>query len=229
VAGQTLLQYLTTTRFILHDPNAKTFSDAQLVNCINLARDEVISVTSSPQAVVAFPTVAGQFTYSFNTILASVLNQGLPARAVQSVLGVNFYQGPLTGVALQPLAWSVFNMRFRLTPTPSLPDSYAVPDIGGGNSNLYIGPPPSSGGPWTLEVRCCWLGNNMANYTDTEAVVPSPIAEAAVPILAAKWAWSFNNDEEMADKFETKGDRIIERFAANMPPFAAEPFASIYD
>jgi hypothetical protein len=119
-------------------------------------------------------------------------------------------------------------MRFRLTPTPSLPDSYAVPDIGGMNSSVYIGPPPSSG-TWTIEVRCCWLGNNLANYGDTESVVPSPIAEAAVPVLASKWAWSFNNDEEMADKFEVKGDRIIERFAANMPPFAAEPFASIYD
>jgi hypothetical protein len=228
VANTTLSAYLSTLRFILHDVNSVTFSDLQLINCINLARDQIISDTSTPQAIVSIPLVNAQFAYPFTTILIAVTSVGLPARAIQSILGVNFYQSPTLGVPLEPLPWSIFNERYRLTPTPALPDSYAIPDTGGMNSNLYIGPPPTSS-LWTAEVRCCWLGNPLANYTDVENVIPSPMAESLVPFLAAKWAWSFNNDEDMADKFEAKYERLLVKMAANMPPFSHIPFSSIYD
>jgi len=228
VANTTLSAYLTTLRFILHDVNAVTFSDPQLINCVNLARDQIISDISTPQAIVSFNLVNAQFAYPFTTILTSVTNLGLPARAVQSILGVNFFQSPTLGVPLEPLPWSIFNQRYRLVPVPALPDSYSVPDSGGMNSSLYIGPPPS-GNTWTAEVRCCWLGNPLANYTDVENVVPSPMAESLVPFLAAKWAWSFNNDEDTADKFEAKYERLVLKMSANMPPFASIPFSSIYD
>ncbi len=228
MANTTLFSYLSTLRFILHDVNAITFTDAQLINCINLARDQIISDTSTPQAIVSFPTINGQFAYPFTTILNAVTTAGFSARAVQSILGVNFFQSPTLGVPLEPLAWSIFNMRYRLTPTPALPDSYAVPDAGGMNSSLYIGPPPTNN-TWTIEVRCCWLGNPLANYTDVENVIPSPMAESLVPFLAAKWSWSFNNDEATADKFEEKYERLLMKMSANMPPFSHIPFSSIYD
>lgn len=228
MANTTLSAYITTARFILHDVNAVTFSDAQIINCINLARDEIISDLSTPQAIVSINLVSGQFAYSWSLILTAVTNAGFPARSVQSILGVNFFQSPTLGVPLEPLPWSVFNMRYRLTPTPALPDAYSVPDTGGMNSSLYIGPPPSAG-TWTAEVRCCWLGNALANYTDAENVVPSPIAESLVPILAAKWAWSFNNDEDMANKFQAKYEMLLAKMAGNMPPFSHIPFSSIYD
>ena len=96
------------------------------------------------------------------------------------------------------------------------------------NSSLYIGPPPS-GNAWTAEVRCCWMGNPMANYNDVENVIPSPIAESCVPYLAAKWSWSFNQDEEMADKMTERYELLLAKLAANMPPFSHIPFSSIYD
>jgi len=101
VANTTLSAYLTTLRFILHDVNAVTFSDPQLINCVNLARDQIISDISTPQAIVSFNLVNAQFAYPFTTILTSVTNLGLPARAVQSILGVNFFQSPTLGVPLE--------------------------------------------------------------------------------------------------------------------------------
>jgi len=228
VANTNLQAYITTLRFILHDVNAVTFTDAQLINCVNLARDQIISDTSTPQAIVSIPLVNAQFPYPFTSILTAVTNAGLTARAVQSILGVTFFQAPTLGVPLEPLPWSIFNTRYRLTPTPSLPDSYSIPDIGGMNSSVYIGPPPS-GNTWTAEIRCCWLGNPLSNYTDPENVVPSPMAESLVPFLAAKWAWSFNNDEDTADRFENKYERLLLKMSANMPPFSHIPFSSIYD
>ena len=228
MANTTLQAYITTLRFILHDVNAVTFSDAQLINVINLSRDQIISDTSTPQAIVSINLVASQFAYAFTAILTAVTTAGFPARAVQSILGVNFFQSPTLGVPLEPVPWSIFNQRFRLVPTPSLPDSYSIPDAGGMNSSLYFVRPPSSS-CWTADVRCCWLGYALANYTDTENVIPSPMAESLVPMLAAKWAWSFNNDEEMADKYEAKYERLILKIAGNMPPFSQIPFASIYD
>lgn len=228
MANTTLSAYLSTLRFILHDVNSVIFTDAQLITCINLARDQIISDTSTPQAIVSFPTVNAQFAYPFTSILSAVQALLLPARAVQSVLGVNFFQSPTLGVPLEPLPWSIFNERYRLTPTPALPDSFSVPDTGGMNSSVYIGPPPTSS-TWSLEFRCCWLGNPLANYSDIENVIPSPMAESLVPFLAAKWAWSFNQDEDMADKFEAKYERLLVKMAANMPPFSHIPFSSIYD
>jgi hypothetical protein len=220
-----LQSYLTTTRFLLHDPNAVTFSDAQLTNCINLGRDAVISDTASPQAIVTIPLVSGQEAYSFNTILQGLQSLvGLQARAVQAILGVNFIQATTLKQPLAPLPWSTLNERYRLNPINSLPEAFAVLSLA---DTLYIEPAPS-GSIWSAEIRCAYLGNNLVQYTDVEMVVPSPLAEALVPLQAAKWAQSFNDDEDSADKFEQKYERQLVKMAAAMPPYASAPYSSNY-
>ena len=223
--AQNLQQYLTTLRFLLHDPNAVTFSDLQLINCINLARDGVISDTASPQALATIVLFTGQEAYTFNTILAAVQRVvGVQARAVQAILGVNFIQATTLKQPLEPLPWSTLNERYRLNPINSLPEAYAVLSLA---DTLYIEPPPS-GTNFTAEIRCAYLGNNLVQYTDVEMVVPSPLAEALVPLSAAKWAESFNDDEDAANKFEEKYERQLMKMAAAMPPYASSPYSSNY-
>lgn len=227
--ANTLQSYLVDTRFVLHDPNAKTFLDAQLTSAINKARDRVVTDTLSTQSVVTLPLISGQEQYSFDRILSALQQIAPMARAVQSVLSVNFVQTPTLKQPLEPIPWSALNQRYRLYPINSLPESYAIlPDLGGPLAILYIGPAPS-GSIWSMEVRVSWLASPLVNYTDIEQAIPSPLAETLVPFMAASWAWSFNNDEETADQLEAKYLRYLTQYAAAMPPWSSPPFSSVYD
>lgn len=224
----TLLDYLTDTRFVLHDPNAITFLDAQLIRCINKARDSVISQILAPQVVTSFPLVQGQEAYSFTTVILPAVQNVIgssAARAVQAVVAANFVQTPNLKIPLEPIAWSDANERYRLNPINSLPEAFTTLSAG---DWLYVEPPPSGSG-WTLEVRCVWLPNAMSQPGDVESAVPSPFAEAVIPMEAARWAWSFNDDEDSADRFEQKAMREIAKISSAMPlPWASVPYSSIY-
>jgi hypothetical protein len=222
----TLLDYITDTRFLLHDANAITFTDAQLVRCINKSRDWLISQILAPQAVVTFALNQGQERYDFTAvILPAVQSQEPSARAIQSVIGVNFIQTPSLKIPLEPVAWTDLNERYRLNPINSLPEAYSTLSTA---DWLYLGPPPSGSG-WQLEVRCVWLPAPLLQYTDQENAIPSPYAEAVIPISTARWAWSFNDDEDAANKFEEKALREILTISGAMPtPFASVPYSSVY-
>jgi hypothetical protein len=223
----TLLSYLTTTRFILHDPNQITFSDQQLTNCINLARDRVTCDTVAPQALVLVPLVNGQEAYAFGSaILPAVQAQFMQARAVQSILGCSFVQTPTLKEPMEPLAWSDLHERYRTVPQNGLPEAFALLSDNAAGP-LYVGPTPS-GTTWNLEVRCSWLAQYLVQYSDVETSIASPYAEALVPLFAARWAWSFNDDEETADKLEEKYLRELMSISAAMPPFRSIPYSSIY-
>lgn len=225
----TLLDYLTDTRFLLHDANAITFLDAQLIRCINKARDSVISQILAPQVVATFPLVQGQEAYSFATVILPAVQSAVPTpslvRAVQCVVGANFVQTPNLKIPLEPIPWTDANERYRLNPINSLPEAFTTLSAG---DWLYVEPPPSGSG-WQLEVRCVWLPTLMSQYTDIESAIPSPFSDAVVPMEAARWAWSFNDDEDTADRFEEKAMREIAKISSAMPlPFASVPYSSIY-
>lgn len=224
----TLLDYLTDTRFVLHDANSITFTDAQLIRCINKARDSVISQILAPQVIASFPLVQGQEAYSFSgVLLPAIQNAVSPAipRAIQSVIGCNFIQTPNLKIPLEPITWTDANERYRLNPINSLPEAFTTLSVG---DWLYVEPPPSGSG-WQLEVRCVWLPNQMSQPGDQESAIPSPYAEAVVAMEAARWAWSFNDDEDSADRFEEKAMREIAKISSAMPlPWASVPYSSIY-
>jgi hypothetical protein len=223
----TLQNYLTTTRFILHDSNAITFTDLALINCINLARDRVITDTNSPESYVFIPLVTGQESYSFATIQSALVNLGLAARQVLAILGVNFIQTavpPYIKIPLRPLPFNVLNERYRINPVNSLCEAYSVQGMA---QNLFLEPPPSNS-TYQAEIRCTWLANNMANYTDMETAIPSPLAEALVPLMAASWAWENNDDMDAASKAENKYQNHLNQYGAAMPPFSYDPYSSIY-
>jgi hypothetical protein len=226
----TLLDYLLDTRFVLHDPNAITFTDVQLIRCINKARDSVISQILAPQVVASFPLVSGQEAYAFATVVLPAVQNAIgalpgSARAVQSVVGANFVQTPNLKIPLEPITFTDANERYRLNPINSLPEAFTTLSAG---DWLYVEPPPSGSG-WSLEVRCVWLPNQMSQYADIENAVPSPFAEAVIPMEAARWAWSFNDDEDSADRFEQKAMREIAKISSAMPlPWASVPYSSIY-
>lgn len=224
----TLFDFLSTARFILHDTNSVQFSDPQLINCINRARDQIVGDTSTPQAVVKVPVVVGQEAYPYATTIQPAVQLVEPTcRAIQAILGVNFVQAPNLLQPLTPYPWSTLNDIYRQNPVNSLPEAFGPTDIGGSLGTLYIEPAPSNG-TWSIEVRCVWLPVPLAQYTDVEQAIPSPIAESCIPYLAAKWASLNDNDFDAADHFEEAYMRILAQMAAAMPPFATVPYSSIY-
>lgn len=225
--ASTLQSYLTTTRFVLHDTNSITFTDAQLINCINLARDQVITDSLCAEAIPLIPLVTGQESYTFASILPAVQNLGVAARTIQSILFVNFVQTktpPYIKIPLRPLPFQVLNERYRINPVQSLCEAYSVIGIA---QSLYVGPAPS-GSNFQLEIRLTWLPNPMATYPDQETAIPSPLSEALVPLMAAAWAWENNDDMESAQKIKERYKEHLADFAAAMPPYVYEPYSSIY-
>lgn len=224
----TLFDLLSTTRFLLHDTNTVIFQDNQLINAINLARDQIVGDTSTPQAIVQVPLVAGQEAYPYATTIQPAVQAINPtARAIQAVLGVNFVQAPNLKQPLTPYPWSTLNEIYRQNPVNSLPEAFGPTDIGGSLGTLYIEPAPSTG-TWFIEVRCVWLPSPLATYQDVEQAIPSPIAESCIPVLACKWASLYDDDKESADHFEESYLRLLMNMAAAMPPFATVPYSSIY-
>jgi len=61
-----------------------------------------------------------------------------------------------------------------------------------------------------------------------ETSVPSPLAEALVPLMAASWAWENNDDMDSAKKMEDKYLMHLTQYGAAMPPFTYDPYSSIY-
>jgi len=225
----TLQSYLQTTRFILHDVNSVTFTDSQLTNCINLARDRIVTDTYSPQALPFIPLISGQDAYPFSYILPYV--QALPAsslaRAIQAILFVNFVQTPTPPyikIPLRPLPFNVLNERYRINPVNSLCEAFGVLDLG---SIVYLEPPPA-GNTFQAEIRCTWLPVYMVNYTDQETAIPAGVSDALVPLMAASWAWENNDDMESSKKMEDKYTAHLNQFGASMPPYLYDPYSSIY-
>jgi hypothetical protein len=100
----TLYTYITTVRRLLHDANANFWTDQELTDDINDARNRLVRDTGVLRQIQPLNTVTNQEVYSFSS-----LPQGAQT---MDILNINLYWGNMR-VPLAYLAWTDFNAKLR--------------------------------------------------------------------------------------------------------------------
>ena len=135
----TLQGYITQVRRLLHDLNGQYWSDTELTDYINDARNRVCKDTRClRQQIVNFVTLT-QGTEQYQ--LASLpLPTALTGYTIIDVMGINILWGS-TRIKLAYLPWTRFDVQFRYwTNMQSRPVCYSRL----GALSVYIGPQPDT-------------------------------------------------------------------------------------
>jgi len=126
----TLSGYITEVRRLLHDANGNFYSDSELTDYINAARERVVRDTGCLRQIQNFTVTTGQESYSYAS-----LPQG---QQTLDVLNINVYWGN-SRTPLRYLPWTDFNAQLRYWQNYNgLPIAYSIY----GQNTIYFGPVP---------------------------------------------------------------------------------------
>jgi hypothetical protein len=161
----TLSQYITQCRRLLHDANANFWSDQELTDYINDARNKLVRDTGCLRKIQTSATVTNQETYAFSS-----LPQG---DQTMDVINLNLYWGN-TRIPLRYLSWTDFNAQLRYWQNYSgRPIAYSMY----GPQTFYLGPVPDQ--VYTMELDTVIEPTPLVNATDTDTIPDiwtSPVA-----------------------------------------------------
>ncbi len=165
----TLSEYITETRRLLHDANANFWTDSELTDYINEARNHLVQDTGCNRVLQSYT-----IPISTETINFSVLPQG---NNTIDCLNVNLYWGN-SRIPLRYLAWTNFNAQLRYwqnyTGRPVAFSMY-------GPKTIYIGPVTDQA--YVAEFDTVVLPTALVTAGETDPL-PSPFTES-VPFYAA--------------------------------------------
>lgn len=157
--------YIAQVRDLLHDPNGQMWSNTQLTNYINIARNRVAQDTKCLRQIIpGIPLVAGTEAYSIPA-LSSTYN--LP---IIDVMGIDLYYGTVRR-ALFYFAWTEFSARYRGWSTLTRqPEAFTRM----GALQVFLGPNPDQAylTDWICAVNPAPLVND-----STPELIPAPFAE----------------------------------------------------
>lgn len=159
----TLSEYITETRRLLHDANANFWTDSELTDYINEARNHLVQDTGCNRVLQSYT-----IPVSTETIAFSVLPQG---NQTIDCLNVNLYWGN-SRIPLRYLAWTNFNAQLRYwqnyTGRPVAFSMY-------GSKTIYIGPVTDQA--YVAEFDTVVLPDPLVTSGETDSL-PSPFTEA---------------------------------------------------
>jgi hypothetical protein len=161
----TLAQYITQCRRLLHDANANFWSDQELTDYINDARNKLVRDTGCLRTIQTSATVTNQETYTFAS-----LPQG---DQTMDIINLNLYWGS-TRIPLRYLPWTDFNAQLRYWQNYyGRPVAYSMY----GPQTFYLGPVPDE--VYTMELDTVIEPTALVNATDTDTIPDiwtSPVA-----------------------------------------------------
>lgn len=160
-----LAQYITQCRRLLHDANANFWSDQELTDYINDARNKLVRDTGCLRTIQTSATVTNQETYTFAS-----LPQG---DQTMDIINLNLYWGS-TRIPLRYLPWTDFNAQLRYWQNYyGRPIAYSMY----GPQTFYLGPVPDE--VYTMELDTVIEPTALVNATDTDTIPDiwtSPVA-----------------------------------------------------
>lgn len=161
----TLAQYITQCRRLLHDANANFWSDQELTDYINDARNKLVRDTGCLRTIQTSATVTNQETYTFAS-----LPQG---DQTMDIINLNLYWGS-TRIPLRYLPWTDFNAQLRYWQNYyGRPVAYSMY----GPQTFYLGPVPDE--VYTMELDTVIEPTALVNAADTDTIPDiwtSPVA-----------------------------------------------------
>lgn len=126
----TLSSYITEVRRLLHDANGNFYSDSELTDYINSARERVVRDTGCLRTLQSFTLTTNQESYSY----ASLPN----GSNTLDVININVYWGN-SRTPLRYLPWTDFNAQLRYWQNYiGLPIAFSIY----GQNTIYFGPVP---------------------------------------------------------------------------------------
>jgi hypothetical protein len=165
----TLQDYITATRRLLHDANANFWSDQELTDYINQARNRLVRDTGVNRVLQSSTVVVNQEAYQLS---------GLPqGAATLDIMNINLFWGN-SRVPMRYLPWTDFNAQLRYWQNyVGRPIAFSMY----GPQTFYIAPVPDQ--TYTIELDTVVQPTNLVNLSDVETI-PLPYTEP-VPYYAA--------------------------------------------
>ena len=165
----TLNDYITITRRLLHDANANFWSNQELTDDINKARNRMVRDTGCKRILQTSSVVLNQEAYDFS---------GLPqGNLTLDIINANLYWGN-TRIPMRYLPWTQFNAQLRFwqnyTGQPVAFSMY-------GQRQFYVAPVPDQ--TYVIELDTVVQPIALVNVSDVDEL-PEPWT-SVVPYYAA--------------------------------------------
>ena len=191
---QTLTNYITATRRLLHDSTGTYWQDAELIDYINEGRNQVVADTGCNRLLQSISTVASQESYAY-----SALTYGI---ATIDVLNVTVIWGS-TRIPLDYMPFTEFNQKLRYFQTlVSRPSVFTIY----GQNTVRLGPVPDQ--IYVMEVDTVVIPQALVNLTDQD-ILNFPYT-SPVPYYAAYKAKEKQQSNDDADRFlKTYKEKIM--------------------
>jgi len=155
----TLSDYITQCRRLLHDANANFWSDQELTDYINQARQRVVRDTGCLRSYQTSTAYTNQESYDFSS-----LPQGTKT---MDILNINLIWGN-TRIPLRYLPWTQFNAELRFWQNYSgRPIAFSMY----GPQKFYIGPYPDQN--YAMELDTVILPVPLVSGSDVDSI-PEP-------------------------------------------------------
>ena len=152
----TLAQYITQCRRLLHDANGNFYTDQELTDYINDARNRLVRDTGCLRTIQTSATGTNQETYPFSS-----LPQGLQT---MDIININLYWGN-SRLPLLYRPWTDFNAQLRYWQNyTGRPIAYSMY----GPQTFYLGPVPDQ--VYTMELDTVIEPTALVNATDTDTI-----------------------------------------------------------
>lgn len=165
-----LSTYLTEVQRLLHDANNVFWSQAELTDYINQARNRVVRDTGALRTIQTANVTANVETYTYNTTLPN-------GNVTMDILNINLFWGN-TRVPLYYMPWTDFNAQLRFWQNyVGRPVAFSIY----GPQQFYVGPTPDQ--TYTIEADTVIAPQPLVNTTDIDTI-PDPWTDP-VPVYAA--------------------------------------------
>lgn len=209
----TLQTYITQCRRLLHDANANFWSDSELTDYINAARERLVRDTGCLRTIQTVNTVTNQEVYQFSALPSGI--------QTMDILNINLYWGN-TRIPLRYLPWTQFNAELRFWQNYiGRPIAFTVY----GQQAFYLAPVPDQ--VYAMELDTIILPTALVSTTDVDAIISpwtDPVAYYACHTAKFK-EQSYGEAEIFLNQYKAKAMSVINTsFTRRLP----DPYSTPY-
>jgi len=209
----TLSGYITEVRRLLHDANGNFYSDSELTDYINSARERVVRDTGCLRTLQSFTLTTNQESYSY-----SALPNG---SNTLDVININVYWGN-SRTPLRYLPWTDFNAQLRYWQNYiGLPIAFSIY----GQNTIYFGPVPDQN--YVCEFDTVILPNDLQSDSTVEQLQdPYTVPVAYYAAHKAKFKeQSFGESEIFKQQYENQVRNVLSTvFTRRLPTPYSVPY-----
>jgi hypothetical protein len=202
----TLSSYITEVRRLLHDANGNFYSDSELTDYINNARNRLVRDTGVLRTLQSSSIATNAETLAFSS-----LPQGTKTL---DVININLYWGN-TRVPLRYLAWSDFNAQLRYWQNYiGRPVAFSMY----GQQTIYFGPVPDQ--TYQLDVDTVIMPTDLVTGAEVDNI-PDPYTSPVAYYAAYKAKFkeqSYGESEIFKQEYNRQVQAVLNSvFTRRMP------------